>query len=271
MVTVADAKSAKSKSKAQATPTAVADELEVNVVLSQPFVTVNGEVQSNARAEVLLREQIMRGIKDSPELRAGVRQGLINQSVMAQAASKANLDKNPLIQARLEITRQELLAQSWQQKIVADRAFKEEEIRAEYDRQLGVLGEKDYQLRHLLVKDEATARQLLDKIKAGSKLADLATENSLDVATRERGGLADWTNSESLLPSLAEAAKLLTKGQVAPQPVKTDGGWHVIQLEDSRSSKTLSYEQARPQMLNLLSRRLIDEQLQALVKNAKVK
>ena len=54
--------------------------------LSQAFVTVNGEIQSNARAEVLLREQIARGATDSPELRSGVREVLINQAMMAQEA-----------------------------------------------------------------------------------------------------------------------------------------------------------------------------------------
>jgi peptidyl-prolyl cis-trans isomerase C len=272
LATFADAKSAESKSKERADKVAaVTGATDVSATLEQPFVTVNGETQSNARAEVLLREQIVRGVKDSSELRAAVRQGLINQAVMAQAARNANLDKNPLIQARVELARQDILAQAWQQILIADRSFKEDEIRAEYDRQLASLGDKDYQIRHLLLKDEATARLLLDKIKAGSKIVDLAAEFSLDGATRERGGLADWANSSALLAPLADTIKPLTKGQMATNPVKTDSGWHVLQLEDIRTSQTLNYDQARPQMLNLLSRRLIDEQLQAIVKQAKVK
>lgn len=62
--------------------------------LTKPYVTVNGQAQSNGLAEILLREQFARGASDSMELRQAVREALINQALMAQEARKAKLDAN---------------------------------------------------------------------------------------------------------------------------------------------------------------------------------
>ena len=125
--------------------------------LSRPFVTVNGEPQPLARAEVLLREQIARGASNSPQLQAAVREALINQAVMAQAAVKEGLDKLPLVQAQIELARQSVLAQAWQQQTGLGREISEAELQQEYDRQVKLLGNRQYRLRHLLVNEEDTA------------------------------------------------------------------------------------------------------------------
>ena len=247
------------------------DAEEAKSVLAQPFVTVNGEAQSNARAEILLREQRARGAADSPELRNAVRQTIVVQAVMAQEARKAGIHKNPLLQAQVELSQQNLLVQAWQQSVLAERPPRDDELKAEFDRQLATLGDTDYRLRHILVKDEATAKSLIEKIKAGAKLADLAPENSLDAETRQRGGAADWSNVALLMPPLAEALKPLANGQLAPQPVKTVAGWHVLQREDSRPFQTMSFDQAKPQMQAIVARRIIDARVNELVTKAKVK
>ena len=257
---------------AKESKTAVTAEAEdARALLAQPFVTVNGEPLPNAWAEVLLREQRARGADDTPKLRNAVRQNLVALALMVQEARKAALHKTPLLQAQMELAQQNLLVQAWQQKMLADHPPLEGEIKAEYERQLASLGNTDYRLRHILVKDEATAKGLIEKVKAGAKLADLALENSLDAQTRERGGASDWTNVSMLLPLLVEAIKPLANGQLAPQPVKTDAGWHVLQREESRPTQTMSYEQAIPQMQAIVARRILDQQIKALMDSAKVK
>jgi hypothetical protein len=67
---------------------------------------VNGQAQSNALTEILLREQLGRGASDSAELRQTVRDGLINQALMAQESRKAKLGLNPLLQAQIELAKQ---------------------------------------------------------------------------------------------------------------------------------------------------------------------
>jgi peptidyl-prolyl cis-trans isomerase C len=246
------------------------DAKEAAAALALPFVTVNGEVQTNARAEMLLREQLSRGAPDGAELRKGVREELINQALMAQQARKAALDKEPLVQAQIDLARQSILAQAWQQKVLSEVVVKDEEIKAEYARQLARLGNQEFQLRHLLVAEEATAKLLIDKIQAGAKLADLAGEYSRDSATQGRGGLTDWNVPANLLPAVAEVLPKLEKGKVWPQPVRSAGGWHVLQLEDKRAFTAPTLEATKPQLMQIIARQALESRLQALRAQAKL-
>lgn len=238
--------------------------------LSRPFVTINGEAQSNAHAEVLLRDQLARGISDSAELRKNVREALVNQAVMAQEARKAKLDKNPLVQAQIELAQQNILAIAWQQKILSETHVAEEEIKAEYDLQIARLGNQEYLVRHLLVADEASARQLIDRIKLGANMADLAADNSRDNETKNKGGLTDWTAIGNFLPTIAEVVTKLDKGKFSLQPVQTALGWHVLKVEDKRPLSPPTLEASKMQIANALARRALESRAQTLKTQARV-
>ena len=106
--------------------------------LAKPFVTVNGLVQTTARAELLLREQLGRGATVSNELRLSVRDTLISLALMEQQARSAGLDKDALVQAQVELARQNILAQVWQQKVLSESPFSEAEFQAEYALQIAL-------------------------------------------------------------------------------------------------------------------------------------
>lgn len=238
--------------------------------LARTFVTVNGEAQSVARAEVLLREQVARGAVNSPQLQAAVRELLINQAVMSQAAVKEGLDKLPLVQAQIELARQAVLAQAWQQQVVQRRDISDEELRQEYDRQVKLLGPRQYRLRHLLVNEEATAKLLLDRLRSGGKIADLAAEFSRDEATRTTGGLTDWIAQGEMVPALLKAVESLKPGQLVNAPVRGPAGWHVLSLEDSRPFVAPPRESLGPQLTRSISQQRIQAALDPLRQAAKV-
>lgn len=249
---------------------ASAAESDAKASLAKPYVTVNGFTQPNARAEVLLREQIARGVADSQQLRDGVRDLLINQALMEQQAYKEGLDKEVLIQAQIDLARQNILSQAWQQKILSSLTIKDSDVKAEFDKQIARLGTKEYLLRHLLVGEESTAKLLLEKIQSGAKLADLSKEYSRDAGTLDKGGLTDWTAQGNLLPALAAAIKGLNKGQIVDHPVKTEAGWHVVQVEDVRPFKVPTLEDLKPQLTQIVTRRQLEAKIKALRDEAKI-
>ncbi len=252
------------------TTCASAADTDAKTSLAKPYVTINGFTQPNARAEVLLREQIARGVQDSQQLRDGVRDLLINQALMEQEAYKDGLDKDVLIQAQIDLARQNILSQAWQQKVLGGLTIKDSEIKTEYDHQITRLGAKEFLIRHLLVAEESTAKLLLEKIQAGAKLADLAKEYSHDAGTNEKGGLTDWTAQGNLLPPLAAAIKGLNKGQIVDHPVKTEAGWHVVQVEDVRPFKAPTLEDLKPQLTQIVTRRQLETKIKALREGAKI-
>jgi peptidyl-prolyl cis-trans isomerase C len=253
-----------------ATGGAKAADNDAKANLAKPYVTVNGFTQPNARAEVLLREQIARGVPDSQQLRDGVRDLLINQALMEQQAYKDGLDKEVLVQAQIDLARQNILAQAWQQKILSGLSISDADIKAEYQKQTTRLGTKEFLIRHLLVGEESTAKLLLEKVQGGAKLGDLSREYSRDAGTADKGGLTDWTPQGNLLPALAAAVKGLNKGQIVDHPVKTEAGWHVVQVEDVRPYKAPTLEDLKPQLTQIVTRRELEAKIKALRDEAKI-
>jgi len=255
---------------AQAQPTKAKDTPATPSTLTQAFVTVNGEAQNNAKAEVLLREQLARGAPDSADLRRAVREQLINQTMMAQESVKAGLDKEPLIQAQIDLARQAILAQAWQQKVLAGVVVKDEDVKAEYQRQTTRLGTQEYLIRHLLVADESTAKLLIEKLQTGSKMADLTAEYSRDASTKDRGGLTEWAPVGNLLPTVADAVAKLDKGKLVAKPVNSAAGWHVLQVEESRAFTPPTLEALAPQLNQIIARQALETRAQAVKAQTKV-
>ncbi len=235
-----------------------------------PFVTVNGQAQSMLVAEIMLREQLARGMSNTPDLQAGVREALIQQSLMAQEAVNAGLDKQAVVQAQLTLARQNLLAQTWQQQFVQSVQLQDADLKAEYERQIRLLGPKEYRMRHLLVQEEATAKLLLEKVRAGTRMADLAAEYSRDESTKAQGGLTDWTPQGQLLPAIAKAVELLKPGQWVPAPVASPLGWHLLQLEQMRNYTAPDIDKVRPQLVQALLQQRLQERLSQLRQQAKI-
>ncbi len=237
---------------------------DVVKALAAPFVTVNGQPIPTAHAEVLFRERLAMGATATPELRESVRQDLINQRLILEAARAQGLDRQPLIQAQMELASQASLVRQWQQKVLAEQPTSDEALKTEYRAQIAKLGPDELQIRHIVVADEELAKQLIARVRKGESFADLVGKHSTDEASRKEGGLTGWVPQGRLNPDVANAVAKLKPRQLALAPVRTPQGWHVIQLQDRRTWTPPTLDTLRPQLLELLARRTIDSQLQAL-------
>ena len=95
--------------------------------------------------------------------------------------------------------------------------------------------------RHILVADEATARALLDQINQGADFAALAMQYSLDSSTARTGGDLDWVSEGDLLqPEVERAIFSLQPGELAPEPVRSSLGYHIVQTLEIVQDRPLS-------------------------------
>jgi len=257
-------------STAQAQQTRPLEDVRDSGAMLQTFVTVNGQAIPNIHADILAREQMGQGASDGPSLRTSIRDTLINQALMAQAARAVGLDRATLAAAQIELATQGALVKMWQQREVALNPASDDDLQAEYLRQLAGLGTVEYQLRHLLVADEGTARRLIRQIQKGTPMASLVVAHSTDTGTRTTGGLAGWVPRGQLHASLAQAMDGLQPGATAPKPVRSPAGWHVLKLEASRPLVPPSFDAIRPQVGRVLAERMLDAQLQVLRSSAKI-
>lgn len=95
--------------------------------------------------------------------------------------------------------------------------------------------------RHILVADEATARELITRLQQGEDFAQLAVQYSMDTSTSASGGDLDWVSQGVLLQAEVEQAIFaLQPGQLGPEPVRSSLGYHVIQVLERVEDRPLS-------------------------------
>lgn len=235
-----------------------------------PAVTVNGEVQPARHAELLLNDELARGATDTPALRAQVRETVIHQALMAQAALKGKLDGEADVRARLAMARQSTLALAWQQQTLRGMRITDDDLALEYQRQVQALGVEEVRLRHVLVPDEPQARQVLARLAGGAAFEGLAAEVSRDSSTRERGGLSDWVPMGGLAPGIAQALNGLAPGALVPRPIETPSGWQVLKLEARRPFSPPPMANVQATLRRTLEQRALRAALQALRDGARV-
>jgi peptidyl-prolyl cis-trans isomerase C len=85
---------------------------------------------------------------------------------------------------------------------------------------------------HILVSSESEAKQLMQRIKAGENFADLAKKVS-KCPSGKKGGELGWFGKGQMVPEFEKAAFENEKGKIVG-PVKTQFGWHIIKIVDTR-------------------------------------
>jgi peptidyl-prolyl cis-trans isomerase C len=233
------------------------------------FATVNGKAIPKARADALIAGQAAQGQPDSPELRKAVMEELVRREILTQESIKKGFDKKPEIQGQVDLSRQGVLIGAYLNDYVKTHPISDEQIKKEYTEITAKLGNKEYKPRHILVETEDQAKAIIAKLKKGEKIEDLAKE-SKDPGSKDRGGDLGWANPASFVPPFSAAMTKLEKGKFTETPVKSDFGWHVIQLDDTRDLKLPPMEEAKGQIAQQLQQRMVQKHIDELRAKAKV-
>lgn len=234
------------------------------------LVTVNGKGIPQGRADVMIKNQLAQGQQDGEQLRTAVREELIRREVLTQAATAKGLDKNASLMNQAELAKQAVLIQAYLQDYMRTHPVSEDAIKAEYEKIKVGLGNKEYKARHILVKTEEKAKEIIGKLQAGEKFEDLA-KDSEDPGSKDRGGDLGWSAPAQYVKPFSDALVKLEKGKFTPQPIRSDFGYHVIKLEDVRDLKLPSYEEAKPQIAQRLEQQTIATHVNDLRQKASIK
>lgn len=231
---------------------------------------VNDEGVSVALFELALKDQLRAGVQDSAALREGIRRELVLQTFLAQQAVKQRLDKAGDVQLRTEAARKSVLAAAWQQQWLQDNPVSDTEVQAEYAALATRSGDKEYQIRQVVLRDETSAHLVLEQVKGGKKLEDLARSYSIDAASKAEGGLMPWVNAGVLVTPLGEVVSKAKVGQMVAEPVRTAVGWHVLELVAERPFALPPLEQIKPQLQQSLAQRKLEAAIQTEINKAKI-
>lgn len=196
---------------------------------------------------------------------------LVNMQLLANEAQKNGMDRKQDVQDDLAISRSTVLAQMDAEDYVNKHAPTEADIKNAYDQRVKSMDLREYKARHILVANEDEAKGIIAQLNKGGNFAALAKKDSLDTQSGAHGGeLGDWFSGNSMVPEFSTALASLKKGEITQQPVHSQYGWHVIQLEDVRSQPIPALEQMHDQIEDELKRKTFDDHLSQLRAAAKV-
>lgn len=233
--------------------------------------TVNGVAIPQARVDSFVKQGAASGRPDTPEVRKAIIDGLALQMLAAEAALKKGLDKTPEVVDQLDGVRQSVLANAYVEDFIKTHPATDEALKAEYERIKAGMTGTEYKARHILVDKEAEAREIIAKLKKDpGAFAKLAAEKSKDPGSKSRGGDLGWFDARRMVPEFGEALAKMEKGQISQAPVKTQFGYHVIQLEDTRAIEPPPFDTVKANLSQQLQQQSVKKELDELKAKAKI-
>jgi peptidyl-prolyl cis-trans isomerase C len=213
--------------------------------------------------DALLKERLAQGQPDSPELRNSLRDELNTRELLAREAKKKGLDKNADVKTQMDLTAQTVLVRAYVTDWVKANPIPEAALRKEYDAIKSQMGDKEYKVRHILVEKEDEAKEIIVELQKGGKFEKLA-ERSKDPGSKANGGDLDWNAPGNFVKPFSDAMVKLPKGKFTAQPVQTQFGWHVIEVDDIRDAKVPGFDEVKPQLQQRLQGQALDSYFKEL-------
>ncbi|MCX8501035.1 MAG: peptidylprolyl isomerase, partial [Alphaproteobacteria bacterium] len=175
---------------------------------------------------------------------------VVNGKILANAARQEKMDREASVVAELKAFEDKLLQDRYLDSKLAQQLPKEEELLSQYRSYLAANPPKEEaHARHILVKTEKQASQIIDKLKKGADFKKLADQLSLDKNAKNGGDLGFFTREE-MVPEFSAAAFALKPKTLSTVPVKTEYGYHIIFLEEIRQAQPPKLEEIKDQLVN---------------------
>lgn len=239
-------------------------------VSAQNLAIVNGKPVPKERFETVKQQVERTGRQITPEIEARVKDQIITAEVFTQEAQKLGLDGTASFRAQMDLTRQQILINELFADYQTKNVITDAEIQAEYDKFAAANGGKEYKVSHILVAKEEEAKAIIASLKKGGKFEDIAKKQSKDPGSGAKGGDLDWANPNSYVPEFTEALMKLEKGKMTPTPVKSQYGWHIIRLDDTRQAQLPKLEEVKPQIAQQLQQQKLVKYQDDLRAKAKI-
>ena len=237
---------------------------------SPTLVTVNGKAITAQLLDTFLQAVTGKPAAEAtPEQRDALLEQLVNMTLAAQAAEKDGQADSPDVKARLDLLHTQILAEAASEKYVKSHPVSDDEVKAAYDSEVANMP-KEYKARHILVETKEAADTVIKELQAGGDFAKIAKAKSKDPGSAAKGGDLGWFSAQTMVKPFSEALAKLEKGKTTTEPVQTEYGYHVIQLEDVRSPSAPAFEEVKEQVKMFAQRKKLQAYLDDLRKTAKI-
>jgi len=196
------------------------------------------------------------------EARRGAVEREIDLRIMAKKARAMGLDQDPADRARVGEYRKTRLVNLHRDRLAAQMAPTEEELKAYYEKnRASIMVPETRKVQMVAVKTREEGEALKAKIGSGEMTMYVAVRDySIAPSAKQDLGEVGWVNQGTTVPALDQAIFSAGPGEVAG-PVETPAGWHLVTVQDVREAKYADF--ADPATRRLANRKLILERLDA--------
>ncbi|MEM7667541.1 MAG: peptidylprolyl isomerase [Pseudomonadota bacterium] len=157
---------------------------------------------------------------------------ITTQVLLEKAARESGLADRPDVALSLQAQTSAVLADAYLRDELAKRVTETNVEEVYQERYVNAPAEEEVKAAHILVEDKALADQIKAELDGGASFAELAAQHGTD-GTAQRGGDLGWFVHSDMVPAFADAAFAMEPGQIS-DPVESNFGWHLIQLEERR-------------------------------------
>ncbi|MDG6093798.1 peptidylprolyl isomerase [Acetobacter sp. AN02] len=162
---------------------------------------------------------------------------MVDQKAIQILAHQEKLQDKPEVQEAMQHAADNALQSAWLSDQVKP-LLTDDAIKAYYDKNYASKKpEEEVHARHILVKTEAEAKDIIAKLKGGANFGTLAEKLSTDTGSaKQNGGDLGWFKKGDMIPAFSDAAFAMKPNTYSQTPVKTQYGWHVIQVLETRTA-----------------------------------
>ena len=267
---------------------------------AQTLVTVNGEKIDSSAIDTqvqLIAQQSQGKVTDSQQLRAGLLNRMVTQTLVNQEAKKLKLEQSAAYKDALEKSRasakqqgadkqanfkqqfaayeRDLLSDTYMYHVVSQNPVGEADVQKFYDEyKARYKGTDEVKLSEIFVSSEADAKAVVADLKKGQNFADVAKAKSVDASAKQSGGVnpryMPLKDLQESAPLVYGAVSKLKKGQYS-QAVNAQNVWAVFKVDDKRAMDVPEFAKMKPAILNQLNNERIDNAIGQLYQNADIK
>ncbi|MSP52418.1 MAG: parvulin peptidyl-prolyl isomerase [Alphaproteobacteria bacterium] len=195
---------------------------------------------------------------------------VIDRRMIIQAARKSGVERDDETKRKIAFAIESVLQEAYVTRVVTEQVT-DARLKDAYARMVKTVPpSEEVHARHILVDSEDAAKKIIADLDKGADFLVLAKERSKGPSSANAGDLG-YFQRDQMVPEFSQAAFALDKGAYTKAPVKTKYGWHVIKIEDKRSSPPPSFEDTKDEIRTQESQVVIAGALESLRKGAAVK
>ncbi|MDR3449652.1 MAG: peptidylprolyl isomerase [Alphaproteobacteria bacterium] len=197
-------------------------------------------------------------------------QKMIATKIVSQKGYAAGMQNDPDVKSKVKDLEDQIVAESFVNKQVQPK-ITDAKIKERYDQLSAKFKPQDeVRARHILVKTEAEALDVIKQLKGGADFAKLAEEKSKDTGSAKQGGDLGYFVHDAMVKPFADAAFGMKVGEISDKPIKTEFGYHIIKVEDKRKSSPPPIAEVKDQIASQIGQELINDEVKSLEANAKI-